>query len=95
VHHTLVTEVLAREILRYFVTHPGAIADLEDIVRWRLLEQWVERNLDEARPALDWLVSVGWLTVTSSPGSRPFFMLNPDRRDEAERFALDDEPPTR
>jgi hypothetical protein len=88
VPRTSVTEVLAREILRYFVRHPDAVADLEDIVRWRLLEQWVQRNVEETRPALDWLVSAGWLTVRATTGLQPLFMLNPDRRREAERIAL-------
>ena len=75
--------------------NPDAVADVEDIARWRLLEQWVHRNLEATQPAIDWLVDAGWLIATSSPGVRPLFRLNAERRDEAGRFALDaDDPPT-
>jgi hypothetical protein len=86
---------LAREIVRYCVENPNAAGDLEDFVRWRLMDQRVRHQLAEARKAIDWLVARGLLS-RSPAGATSIFALNPDRRREAEHFAAggEAEPPS-
>jgi len=87
----------ARTILQYFVRHPEAADSFEGIVTFRLLEATIQRNLDEVRDALEWLVDRGFLdavpTRASSTQPSPanmIFSLNRSRQREAERFLRDD-----
>ena len=80
------SDPVAREILSYFVRNPRAADSLEGIARWRLLNETVYRKVDETRIALARLVESGFLTQTSQAGIDPIFMLNPDKRDEAEQL---------
>jgi len=77
---------MAKEVLRYFVHNPHAADSLEGVARWRLLEDAVQRHVDETHQALSWLVAQGFLRELSSPGTGPIFSLNAERRNEAERF---------
>ena len=61
----------ARNVLRYFVSHPKAVADLEDVARWRLLEETVHNQIDEVDAALRWLVAHRYLVRDSVLGSKP------------------------
>lgn len=72
--------------MRYYLTHPTAVDTSEGLARWRLLEEYVERTMRETQEALDWLVAHGYLSKVTRPGGRTVFMMNPDRRDEAEAF---------
>ena len=76
----------AREILQYFLRNPQAADDLEGVTHWRLLDQSVHRMLTETKAALEWLVGEGFLNESSVPGSDPIYVLNSQRRDEAEEF---------
>ena len=76
---------LARDIVEYCLTNPQAAGDLEDFVRWRLIEARVHYQVMETRKALDWLVARGLLSQELA-GPSAIFSLNPERRAEAERF---------
>jgi len=77
---------VAREILSYFVRNPQAADNLEGIARWRLLNETVHRKVDETQVALKWRTENGFLTQTSHTVIDPIFMLNAEKRDEAEKF---------
>jgi hypothetical protein len=77
---------IAGEILTYFLRNANAVDDLEGIVRFRLLDQGIERRVSEASEALAWLVSAGLLNRTIRPGTGPIFSLNEARRGQAEEL---------
>lgn len=74
------------EILRYFLRHPRAADTLEGIVRWRLLEETVQRKTEETARALAWLVDAGLLHREAMPGGEPAYSLARERKAEAERL---------
>jgi len=81
-----------REVLRYFVRHPGAADDVRGVAQWRLLNEFVTRTVDETQQALTWLVAQGYLVETATVGSGKIYSLHPDRAGDA--FALlEDAPP--
>jgi hypothetical protein len=86
------SDQVVREILSYFIGNPQAADNLEGIVRWRLLNEAVYRKVDETRMALAWLVEKGFLTQASKVGNDLIFVLNPEKRDEAEQFLAATEP---
>ena len=75
--------------MSYYVTHPMAADTCEGLARWRLLEKYVEQTTHDTEKALDWLVSHGFLSVRVGPGNRRVFVLNADRRQDAETFVED------
>jgi hypothetical protein len=77
---------LAKDLLGYYVRHPQAADTAEGLVRWRLLEEWVERTLRETEDALNWLVAQGYLQQRTVAGRPPLFVLNSERQSEAEAF---------
>jgi hypothetical protein len=80
---------LAKDILSYYVKHPMAADTCEGLARWRLLEEYVEQTTRETEKALEWLVAHGFLSATTGPGNRRVFVLNADRRQDAETFVED------
>ncbi len=77
---------IAKDILRYFLRNPQAADDLEGVVRWRLLEEKIHRSLEEARVALNWLVSKGLLVEEHGGTSSAMYRLNLEDREEIARF---------
>jgi hypothetical protein len=76
----------AREILRHYLDNPAMADTLEGIARWRLLEDIVQRRVDETERALSWLVSNGYLERTAPVASPPLYRLKPARRADGERL---------
>lgn len=76
----------AAEILRYFWLHPNTVDDLESVVRWRLLEEAIDRNIEEISEALGWLVAEGLLLEEAVGRSGSLFRLNQDELPATERF---------
>ncbi len=74
-----------RDVLGYFVRHPRAADTLDGIVRFRLLEELLQRSLDETEAALEQLVAGGLLRREATPGPRVLYRLAHERRDEALR----------
>lgn len=74
----------AKDILRYFLQHPEAVADLEGVARWRLLEETVHRRLEETEEALGWLIHHRYLLQESTTTSGRLFRLNPHMTTAAE-----------
>jgi hypothetical protein len=77
---------IARDILRYFLRNPKAADDLEGIVRFRLINEQIHRNVSESRATLDWLVSKGLLVQEKAGTRNPIYRLNPASRDAVEHF---------
>jgi hypothetical protein len=75
-----------RDVLSYFVRHPRAADSLEGVVRWRLLEEKLDQDVNETRKALSWLVSQGLLLTDSPKGAKALFYLNGERVRDAERL---------
>jgi hypothetical protein len=70
----------------YFLRNPDAADDLHGIAGFRLLDQTIYRHVTDVSEALEWLVSVGWLTKTTSASSGSTFSLNKASRDQVEAF---------
>ena len=85
-------EDVAREILEYFLRNPQAADTLTGIARWRLLEEVVQLSVETTEAALNWLVSRGYLCEVSLLSTERVFMLNKEKRDDAELFLHDRRP---
>jgi len=79
-------EKLARYILGYFLRNPQSADSLEGVARWRLLDETIHHALTETRGALERLVAEGYLLQVSVPGSDRIYVLNAEKRGEAEKF---------
>jgi hypothetical protein len=85
--------VRAREILKHYVDHPASADSLEGIAEWLLLEEVVQRRVEETRQALQWLVKHEYLQRTADTiAAPPLYRLNADKLDEAERLLQVSEP---
>jgi uncharacterized protein Yka (UPF0111/DUF47 family) len=76
----------ARDILSYFTRNPDAVDGLESIARWRLIQERVQRTLEETQEALRWLVERGYLIESDTQATGALFQLNHEAVDEARRF---------
>jgi hypothetical protein len=83
--HTTVPKVVT-QILHYFRTNPAATDTLEGIARWRLLEEQIQRSLQETQLALEWLVEKGFLLEESRVSSGKLYRLNPDKSADIASF---------
>jgi N-acetylglucosamine kinase-like BadF-type ATPase len=77
---------LVKDILNYFLRNPKSADSLEGVTRWRLLEERVQRELEETDDALHWLVRRGFVTKLSPAWSEAVYRLNERNRAKAERF---------
>ena len=82
----------AKQILRYFVRNPNAADNLEGIVRWRLLEETIHHSVGETQQALTWLVSQGFLSESCVGGTEKIFLLNRERKADAQCFLTAPDP---
>lgn len=85
-----------REILRHYLTNPQTADSLEGIAEWRLLEDFVQRRVEETDEALRWLVSQGFLQrIETSAAAPPLYRLNLEKIREAGRFIdeIEESPP--
>jgi hypothetical protein len=87
-------EEIARDVLSYFLRNPAAADDLEGVARWRLLQQSIERSVEETSLALEWLAERGYL-VKASTAAGAIYRLNTSNRSGAESFATSDRAPRR
>lgn len=85
----------AREILQHYLANPRTADSLEGITQWRLLDDFVQRRVEETRHALEWLVERGLLMKTVGPAAPPVYRLNRQSVADAERLIHDPEPPLR
>jgi hypothetical protein len=67
---------VVREVSEFFRSHPEALADVEDIARWRLLQMTIARTVDETNDALLWLVERGELESIEIAGNQ-MYKLSP------------------
>jgi hypothetical protein len=77
---------LARDLLKLYLTNPTLVETTEGLARWRLADQLLDKTIRETEQALEWLVSRGFLRQISGRRGRTVFMMNPDRRDEAQHW---------
>ena len=83
--------VRAREILRHYVEHPSSADTLEGIAEWLLLEEVVQRRVEETRQALHWLVAHGFLQrTTGAVATPPLYRLIEDKLADAARLVAPD-----
>lgn len=78
-----------KEILSYFLRHPEAADDLEGVARWRLLNERIDRSVEETKSALDWLVKKGYLTKATRAGAATMYHLNKQDSAKAKAFLKD------
>jgi hypothetical protein len=83
----------AREILQHYLANPRTADSLEGITEWRLLDDFVQRRVEETRQALEWLVERGFLMRTVGRAAPPVYRLNQQTLADAARLIRDAEPP--
>lgn len=66
--------------------NPQAGDTLEGIMDWWLLEQRIEKGVDEVSAAITWLVANGYLLEKKVPGSKPLYEINATKHDEIIEF---------
>jgi hypothetical protein len=76
---------VSKEILSYFLRNPRAADDLEGVARWRLLNETIDRSVEETQNALEWLVKEGFL-VKAARASTTMYRLNRQESDRAKSF---------
>lgn len=76
----------ARAILKHCLDNPLMADSLEGIASWRLIEEIVQQRVAETEEALGWLVDNGYLVRRARETGPPVYMLNPNRRADAERL---------
>lgn len=74
------SETVAREIMRYFLDRTEAADTLEGIARWRLMQQSIERTVDETASALHLLVERGVIEEVRTGAGPTLFRLNAEKR---------------
>lgn len=79
-------EAAIQDVLRYFVREPLALDTVEGIARWRLLNERLQRGVEETRVAVEWLSDQGFLERVAVSGCEPLFRLVADKRPEAEEL---------
>ncbi len=84
-NHTRVPKVAA-QILHYFANNPEAADTLEGIARWRLLEEQIQRGLQETQQALEWLVANDFLLEESRVSSGKLYRLNQEKAADVTSF---------
>jgi hypothetical protein len=77
---------LAREILEYFVRHPGGAETLEGLARWRLSQITVEHAIEEIGRALAWLSARGLLRPRPLEGAPDLYVLDEEDAGQAQRW---------
>ena len=80
---------VARDILRYFLRNPEAVDSMTEIARWRLMQETVRRCVEDTQAALNWLIEEGYMREETRAGTERLFLLNPERRADAESFVED------
>ena len=68
--------VLVDEIVGYFLRNPQCIDSQEGLVRWRLREERIRREVEDVGAALEWLVERGFLQKLRSQLTEPLYRLN-------------------
>jgi hypothetical protein len=85
---------VAKDILRYFLRNPEAVDSMTEIARWRLMQEAVRRSVEDTQAALNWLIEEGYMREETRAGTERLFLLNPERRADAESFVEDKRPGT-
>jgi hypothetical protein len=80
----------ARDILTYFLKHPEAQDTAEGIAEWWILEQEIQRRLDEVQQALQSLTEEGLLLSRRPAEAKTLYGVNPERLSDIQRFLSED-----
>jgi hypothetical protein len=83
---------IVRDVLRFFLRNPSITDTLEGIARWRLMEETLNREVEQTRTALQWLLERGLLMEVKVGGSVPHYGINLDRLAEARQLVGYDTP---
>lgn len=79
--------------MSFFLRNSNAADNLEGVARWRLLEETVHQSVEETERAVRWLVAKGFLREVATTAAGSIFMINPDMREQAERYLAEGQPP--
>jgi hypothetical protein len=77
---------VVKDILRYFLRNPEAVDSLTEIARWRLMQETVRRCVEDTQTAMEWLIEEGYMREETRVGTESLFLLNPERRADAQAF---------
>ena len=77
---------VVKDILRYFLRNPEAVDSLTEIARWRLMQETVRRCVEDTQTAMEWLIDEGYMREETHVGTESLFLLNQERRADAQAF---------
>jgi len=92
---TEVDPEVARQVLSCFMRNPQAADTLEGIARWRLLEERLQRTMQQTDAAVRWLVTKGFLQEIEPAGSVKLYRLDPKGQENAAKFLAANRAPKR
>jgi hypothetical protein len=77
---------VAVQILDYLERNPDVADSLEGIARWRLMQDHIQRTVQETQVALEWLVKKGFVSEEKRLSAGVLYRLNLNRRNEIADF---------
>ena len=78
--------VVAWLILGYLCSHPEAKDTASGVGKWWLRTAGIEADMNQVQVALDYLVGLGWLTVSGNYSGLTVYGLNKERQPVLQRF---------
>jgi len=74
------------QILTYLERNPEVADSIEGIVRWRLIQDQIQRTVQETQLALEWLVEREFVSEEKRVSSGVLYRLNHNKKEEIEEF---------
>ncbi|MCG8604537.1 hypothetical protein MJD09_05985 [bacterium] len=77
--------IVAKRVLRFLQSNPGAKETLDGIAEWWLMQERITEAVNQVSEAVAWLVAKGYLERKNS-GTRAIYKINPSKRSEIARL---------
>ena len=76
---------VAKRVLRFLQSNPGAKETLEGIAEWWLMQERITEAVNQVSEAVAWLVAKGYLERKNS-GIRTIYKINPSKGSDIARL---------
>lgn len=76
---------VAKRVLRFLQSNPGAKETLEGIAEWWLMQERITEAVNQVSEAVAWLVAKGYLERKNS-GISTIYKINPSKRSDIARL---------
>ena len=79
-------DIVAWVILGYLCSHPHAKDTAEGVRNWWLASERISVDADDVRGSLDYLVRLGWMSMSNGKAGDAVYGLKMNRRQVLQRF---------